>query len=83
MKQKQLAAAFFCLALCLFIPFGAYADIGPKPQIEIVVKNPPAEGYYLDLLVQNDRPYHHLNEEKRAACDEKMLGLLHSECKNG
>ena len=33
------------------LPSIVYGDIGPKPSIEIIVKNPPKVEYYLDLLV--------------------------------
>ncbi len=43
---------FFILFSCL-LPTVAFADMGPKPRVHIIVENPPAE-YYLDLLTQLD-----------------------------
>ena len=38
--------------LTLLIPFNIVkADTGPKPELQIIVENPPKEEYYLDLLV--------------------------------
>ena len=45
-------SSLLLLSLALILPISA--DMGPKPSITITVVNPPAEDYYLDLLVQHD-----------------------------
>lgn len=51
--------------------------MGPKPSLTIIVKNPPNEPYYLDLLIQNRGTYDNLRDS-RASLDPTMLGLLKS-----
>ncbi len=43
------------LLILLFLPNISYADVGPKPSLEIIVKG--FENYYLDLLVDNKGDY--------------------------
>ncbi len=52
--KKMLCSVllFFILFNCL-LPAVAFADMGPKPRVHIIVENPPEE-YYLDLLTKND-----------------------------
>ncbi len=52
--KKMLCSVllFFILFNCL-LPTVAFADMGPKPRVHIIVENPPEE-YYLDLLTQLD-----------------------------
>ncbi|MBS5938031.1 hypothetical protein [Clostridium sp.] len=52
--------------LTLLIPFNIVkADMGPKPELQIIVENPPKEEYYLDLLVDYEvnNGYTWLDEE--------------------
>ena len=41
--------------LLLAFPFPALADMGPKPEIVIRLKNPPKEEYLLDLLIHKPK----------------------------
>lgn len=50
MKKKVV----LLLLLILLIPTILYADIGPKPSLDILVKGIDSEEYYLDLLVKQD-----------------------------
>ena len=50
--MKKLTLFFLVLIICGFVfPIIASADMGPKPSLDIVVKNAPKQKYYLDLLV--------------------------------
>lgn len=77
-----LTAAFLLLAL-LTVP--ALADTGPKPQLTVRVKNPPAEPYYLDILAegaldgQSQGPgglTWSYDEQEIAAMDQDLLQAL-------
>lgn len=53
------------------------ADMGPKPGINITVKNPPAETYYLDLMIEGDYDGNlYQNLRNQDPCDEKLLVML-------
>ena len=52
------------LALVFALPTPVYADFGPKPAITIIVKNPPSEEYYLDLLIKADEINNSLADER-------------------
>lgn len=76
MKIKWIAIIMF---FALFFCFPVYADMGPKPGINITVKNPPGETYYLDLMIEGE--YHedlYQNLRNQDPSDEKMLELLRS-----
>lgn len=66
-------ALCLCLLLALF-PAVAQADMGPKPQITVVVEHPPQGEYYLDLLVP-EGDYDNLGD-RRAQYDPQKLALL-------
>ena len=58
----------------------AFADIGSKPRVQIDVKNPPQEKYYMDLLYQaGDRQLH----ANTVWMDDDMFTALHSYNDNG
>lgn len=63
----------FLLPLVWAMP--VHADFGPKPSITIVVKNPPAETYYLDLLIPEEKANNSLTDE-RDQYDPVKFGLL-------
>lgn len=49
--MKRSVRILFVLALTLCaLTVTAFADMGPKPQLTVKVKNPPQEAYLLDLL---------------------------------
>lgn len=58
------------------LPSIVYGDIGPKPSIEIIVKNPPKVEYYLDLLVdyEGEGLYPNIREEDKYSAD--MYNIL-------
>lgn len=78
MKTLRLLTLVFFFCLCFAFVFPVHADMGPKPSITIIVKNPPAESYYLDLLIPKHGTYDNLGES-RANLDQTMLELLKSE----
>lgn len=63
------------LAVSLLLPmafsFPVSADFGPKPSITIVVNNPPADEYYLDLLIDERKSGNSQIEEKDKYDPEK------------
>ncbi len=79
--SRRYAVLFFLLCL-LFVtcPFFGRADMGPKPTLTIVVKHPPEEEYYLDLLLPEKGDFDNL-QERRSDYDAAKLELLHS-CEN-
>ena len=50
---KVLLLSTFLLNICTV---SAFADMGSKPRVQIDIKNPPQEKYYLDLLHQYNNP---------------------------
>jgi hypothetical protein len=82
MKPLRVFILSIFLLLGLAFTFPVHADMGPKPSLTIVVKNPPAEPYYLDLLIKENGSYDNLGET-RGTFDRDMLELLRSEEING
>lgn len=81
MKVKWIAILIF---LSLFFGFPAMADMGPKPEINITVKNPPEEIYYLDLMIEGE--YHdnlYQNLKNQDPYDEKLLEMLRTNRESG
>lgn len=76
--MKKSLAVFFALLLCaLLFPLTAFADMGPKAAVTVVVEHPPEELCYLDLLTERPGDFDNLGEE-RDALDPGMLTLLRS-----
>lgn len=57
----------------LSFPITAYADMGPKPSIDLHVINPPEGLYYVDILTDENRGTPPVSEEKY---NKEMLELL-------
>lgn len=78
-----IALAMFCLILAMLITLvePAAADMGPKPQITIVVKNAPKETYYLDLLIQGNSNSQNIHD--RQQYDQEKLTLLENYAEDG
>jgi len=62
--------------------FTAFADMGSKPRVQIDIKNPPGEKYYLDLLYYTDNPDRYRNLDD-GDYDDKMLSALAGYNDNG
>ena len=76
MKRFSRVFLLACLSLAL-LTVTALADMGPKPQLTVEVKNAPQEPYYLDLLAEGDAPScPSLTEEELAALDADLYGRL-------
>ena len=45
------------LAVLLLLTTAVLADMGPKPQLTVVVEHAPSELYYLDLLAEGEYEY--------------------------
>lgn len=81
MKIKWIVTLIF---LSLVYCFPVRADMGPKPGINITVKNPPAETYYLDLMIEGDDQANlYQNLRNQGPCDEKLLELLRTSRETG
>ena len=83
--MKRIIALACMLFLCLTaLPLWASADMGPKPELRILVENPPEGIYYLDLLITEDRrgTYSNLQSDGNSY-DETLLSSLHSWEKDG
>lgn len=72
--KKFLRVLCLTFLLCLMFSCTVFADFGPKPELNILVENPPEGTYYLDLLVPYDSPYQNLINEN--AYDAEKLSLL-------
>ena len=77
MKRSALAFLF----ILLFVPLltvTAFADMGPKDQLVIRVKNAPAAPYYLDLLAEGPAENLHvyLTDDEKAQLDADLLAAL-------
>ena len=75
--MKKVLSCLVLTLLGLLLPFPAAADMGPKPEITIVVKNAPQGEYYLDLLIPEKNSYDNLREN-REHYDSDKLSLLES-----
>ncbi|NMA85756.1 MAG: hypothetical protein GX968_00350 [Tissierellia bacterium] len=69
--MKKSRIIFTIIVFTLVLSNVVYADIGPKPSIEIIVKNPPEVEYYLDLLVdyEGESLYPNIREEDKYSAD--------------
>jgi hypothetical protein len=74
-RRNRLFFTLLILLLVLGWSVPVYADMGPKPQITIIVKQAPAEIYYLDLLIAEDKNHDNLRG-RRAELDQLKLDLL-------
>ena len=74
--MKKYRIIFIAVIFILILPSIAYCDIGPKPSIEVIVKNPPKVEYYLDLLVdyEGEGLYPNIREEDKYSAD--MYNIL-------
>lgn len=75
-KRKLMLAALFAFLFCLLFSWTAGADMGPKPEITIIVENPPQGVYYLDLLVPYDSPNSNNLTANTNTLDSEKLSLL-------
>lgn len=78
MKQRLRVTLLLILSL-LLLTTTAFADMGPKSQLIVRVKNGPNEPYYLDILAQSQK--HHsmrsnLNREELSELDSALLEAL-------
>lgn len=74
--MKKLETLLILIVFILVLPSIAYCDAGPKPSIEIIVKNPPEIEYYLDLLVdyEGENLYPNIREEDKYSAN--MYNIL-------
>lgn len=77
--MNKRICAFICMfVIVLFlVPSTAYSDTGPKPELTILVENPPTEDYYLDLLIKEHDNSDNMGDERKEY-DSAMLQKLKS-----
>ena len=77
MKRSLRTLLFLFLAISL-LTVTAFADMGPKDQLVIRVKNAPSAPYYLDLLAEGSAENLHvyLTDEEKAQLDPALLDAL-------
>ncbi|MDW7656422.1 MAG: hypothetical protein SCM11_04520 [Bacillota bacterium] len=75
-RPAAIALVMFCLVLAMLAALvePAAADMGPKPQITIIIKNAPEDTYYLDLLVQGNKTSKNIHDPQQY--DQDKLKLL-------
>ncbi|MBO4928519.1 MAG: hypothetical protein J5379_09770 [Clostridiales bacterium] len=86
MNSRSFSALGLCLVMALMCLLGitsiTRADMGPKPSIEIHVKNPPAGKYYIALLGKDDYSNRaswgkeYLDYDKRPEEEQEILDFL-------
>lgn len=78
--NKNILVVMLFIFMIFICPTTIYADIGPKDNLVIYVKNPPNENYYLDLLTTQPGTYSNLGKsEERVHLNQDMLQLLYSQ----
>jgi len=82
MKVLRMLLTMLLLLLFYVALFPVHADMGPKPSLKIIVRNPSDDAYYLDLLIQEEGDFDNLGED-RQNYDKNMLELLSSQVING
>ena len=80
---KKFRTILIITIFILVLPSIAYCDIGPKPSLEIIVKNPPEVEYYLDLLVDYEGESLYLNSREEDKYSEDMYNILKNYNSNG
>lgn len=75
MRSKKILSILLGIVMLFSMTICSHADMGPKPEVTILVKNPPEGTYYLDLLVPFDSEYDNLGDT-RASYDATMLAVL-------
>lgn len=74
--KRLTAVIIIVMSIILLLPFAAYADIGPKPSIKLIVLNPPEDEYYLDLLIDYEKKHSYTNIDEDDELDENMIDIL-------
>ena len=82
--KKQTACLLLSLFTALLCVATALADMGPKDQLTVKVKNAPDCLYYLDILeVGPKRKYENLTKKERAALNGALLSALEAAVPEG
>lgn len=72
-----ILALYLSITFTTLFPAIASADMGPKPSLTIIIKNPPDCDYYVDALIQAaDSTYYRSDEFEKEAYNPDMLDLL-------
>ncbi len=81
--KKYWLILLLLLCCALAIPAKANADVGPKPSLKVIVKNPPKCEYYLDLLVDYESKYSYENVKRDEVKYPDMYDMLKNYRGNG
>lgn len=81
--KKYWLILFIVVCYAFVIPINANADVGPKPSLKVIVKNPPECEYYLDLLVDYDNEHLYENISKDEVDNLDMYARLKNFNSNG
>lgn len=81
MKKRSIIIMVLCLIL--LIPCFAYADTGPKPSININIKNPPDEDYVLDIIEKQNHPDDNRKSQDRTDISDDIWQKLLNYNDNG
>ena len=75
--MKRMKRLLFALLACFLLTTSVFADMGPKAQLIVRVKNAPDEIYYLDLLEQDTgRDLHNYEEDVLPTLHQPTLSAL-------
>lgn len=81
--KRFLQKLALLLAVLLLLTTAVFADMGPKPQLTVIVEHAPSEPYYLDLLAEGDYKYNILYYAEDKALDPDLLAAFRAEIPDG
>lgn len=82
--KRTIRPLLFLLLTVTLLTTTAFADMGPKSQLIVRVKNPPKEPYYLDILAEGSAPARKtLDADDMAELDQELYYALLSEIPAG
>ena len=85
--KRTLRVTLLLILSLLLLTTTAFADMGPKSQLIVRVKNPPKEPYYLDILEEDQKNgtirQYTFSEEELAELDSVLLESLISAIPDG
>lgn len=74
--MKRQSVLLLMIIIFIVLIFTVNADVGPKPSLEVLVKNSPQSEYYLDLLVDYSADHLYQNIEESEAENKNMYNTL-------
>ena len=77
--MKRTLRILLLLLSALVLTTTAFADMGPKSQLVVEVKNAPEELYYLDILAEGPAPVRSTMDETQFAAELESIGATDPE----